>query len=76
MKIESDEDFIFLGFPGHGTLENPYRIENFQMGGANIATGLFISNVTKHFIIEDCLIAAAIAIHVVNIPNVRGIKFK
>jgi len=71
MKIESDEDFILLGFPGHGTLENPYRIENFQMGGANVATGLFISNITKHFIIEDCIIAAAIAIHVVNIPDVR-----
>ncbi len=71
MKIESDEDFITLGFPGNGALENPYRIENFQIGGADIATGLFISNVTKHFIITDCQIAAAIAIHIVNIPDVR-----
>lgn len=71
MRIESDEDFILLGIPGSGTTMDPYRIEYFKLGGSGIDTALFISNITKHFIIENCRIAATFLINIANIPDVR-----
>jgi len=71
MKIETDEDFISLGLLGSGTIKAPYRIENFQLGGAGVDTALFISNISKHFIIENCRIAATFSINIANIPDVK-----
>ncbi|MBY9000691.1 MAG: right-handed parallel beta-helix repeat-containing protein, partial [Candidatus Heimdallarchaeota archaeon] len=57
IEILSDQDFIDYGFPGSGTEEEPYRIENY-----NITTlafnGIRIENTTKYFIIQNCFIDA------------------
>ncbi|MFX0002637.1 MAG: right-handed parallel beta-helix repeat-containing protein [Candidatus Hodarchaeota archaeon] len=57
--IESDADFIPYEFPGNGTKDNPYIIEDLRIG----ATGRFsiavdISNTNSYFIIKNCIIYA------------------
>ena len=58
INITSDQDFINLGFPGNGTEEDPYRIENYT-----IITDEYISiavyNTSKHFVIQNCFVTAS-----------------
>ncbi|MFX1541212.1 MAG: nitrous oxide reductase family maturation protein NosD [Promethearchaeota archaeon] len=53
--IGSDEAFAYQGWPGSGTLEDPYRIENLNINGSS-ATGhcIHIYSTTVHFIIANC----------------------
>lgn len=54
IHIDSDDDFISLGFPGNGELENPYRIEGYQFTGSNTTQHLiFINNIESHFVIQN-----------------------
>ncbi|MBY9002249.1 MAG: right-handed parallel beta-helix repeat-containing protein, partial [Candidatus Heimdallarchaeota archaeon] len=63
LSITSDEDFIKLGFPGNGSRENPYMIENIEFGIYNEytklknATLVSIQSTTKHFVIRNCTFA-------------------
>ena len=53
--IRSDADLI--GFPGNGTLENPYIIENLELNPSGSTTNrIDISGTTKHIIIRNCII--------------------
>lgn len=70
MRITSDEDFVSLGFAGSGTIEDPYRIENYQIGHSGITLALLIRNITKHFVINHCRIAATYSLDISNIPGV------
>ena len=55
LTIESDEDFISYGFPGNGTEESPYLIDSYIVrSGFNESSDFYITNVTKHFIIQNC----------------------
>jgi len=54
--ISSDEQFA--PFPGEGTKDNPYRIENYTIT-TNNAYGIHIKGTTKHFVIQNCIIKAA-----------------
>lgn len=55
--IESNADFVSYQFPGNGTIENPYIIENFKIGAAGSnAIGISISNTNAYFIIKNCLV--------------------
>jgi len=55
LYIDSDEDFISLGFPGNGTLENPYLIDSYEVrSNFTEESEFYITNVTKHFIIQNC----------------------
>jgi len=52
IAIHNDTDFVTQGWPGSGTLEDPYLIS-----GLNITcegTCINITDTTAHFIIEDC----------------------
>ncbi|MCE7749715.1 MAG: hypothetical protein GPJ51_15120 [Candidatus Heimdallarchaeota archaeon] len=51
INITSDADFI--GFPGNGTRDDPYRIENFNISHSEV-TGIRILNTTKYFVIQNC----------------------
>lgn len=57
--IDSDEDFISLGFPGTGTPEDPFIIEN-QVLGINESLikewyiGLEVINTSSYFVVRDC----------------------
>lgn len=52
--IDSDSDFIALGFDGSGDSGNPYLIEDFVIDVSGSDNGIFISGTTKHFIIQNC----------------------
>ncbi|MEJ2279906.1 MAG: right-handed parallel beta-helix repeat-containing protein [Candidatus Lokiarchaeota archaeon] len=64
IKISSDSDFLSYGFPGSGSVEDPYRIENLKIdtSGYPFKTyGIEIENVSKSFIIQNCRISASFA---------------
>ncbi len=54
--IDSDDDFVTNAFPGTGTSEDPYRIENFNISERYVSDGILIYGTTKHFIIQNCYI--------------------
>ncbi|MHA1198401.1 MAG: right-handed parallel beta-helix repeat-containing protein [Candidatus Heimdallarchaeaceae archaeon] len=55
IEVFSDNDFITLGFPGSGTVENPYLIENYDIVSSDINNeGVYVQNTTKHFVIQNC----------------------
>jgi parallel beta-helix repeat protein len=52
IRILSDADFITFGFPGTGTVEDPYIIENYDVYSTDINTeGIYVFNTTKYFVI-------------------------
>ncbi|MCE7743196.1 MAG: hypothetical protein GOP50_12165 [Candidatus Heimdallarchaeota archaeon] len=51
--IWKDEDFTGYNLPGKGTLENPYRIENYNITTDDLYC-IYIINTTKYFLIENC----------------------
>lgn len=60
IEVFSDNDFITLGFPGSGTAEDPYRIENYDIASSDINNeGIYVMNTTKHFIIQGCEITSS-----------------
>ncbi|MFX0078071.1 MAG: NosD domain-containing protein [Candidatus Hermodarchaeota archaeon] len=50
--IQSDADFASQGWPGNGTIENPYHIANLNITWWR--TCVQISNTRVHFVISDC----------------------
>ena len=57
IHVYSDAKFVEYGFPGNGSKENPYRIENYTLSNA-LLDGIRIDNVTKHFVIRNNEISA------------------
>ena len=55
IKIITDDNFTDYGFPGTGTKENPYRIENYNITPSkDVSAGIYIEYTTKHFVIQNC----------------------
>jgi len=64
--IDSDTDFISFGFPGNGSEENPYLIQNLDIDTLT-NFGLVIVNTTKSFVVQNCNISAIVtSIHLQN----------
>lgn len=60
IDISSDDDFQSQGWPGNGTVEDPYRIENLFIDPDAYADNCIdIRNTRAHFIIRDCLLVNA-----------------
>ena len=55
--IWKDEDFLFYDFPGDGTPDNPFQIKNYNITTES-RNGIYITNTTLHFIVENCYINA------------------
>ncbi|MHA1198019.1 MAG: right-handed parallel beta-helix repeat-containing protein [Candidatus Heimdallarchaeaceae archaeon] len=55
--ISNDGNFTNYGFPGAGTLQDPYRIENYNITTL-YTTGISIHDTTDYFIIQNCYIDA------------------
>jgi len=53
LTIVCDQNLTDYGFPGAGTVTDPYRIENLSLTGTTYEL-LFISNTTKHILIRNC----------------------
>jgi len=56
--IDSDEDFLFYGFPGEGTSDDPYIIQDYMID-TDLDVGILIANTTKEFIIQNCNVRSA-----------------
>jgi len=67
--IDSDEDFDSAGFPGSGTENDPYIIENYQIA-SRYSSAIEIGFTTKYFIIRDCLLEnSATGVYIMNIAS-------
>ncbi|MFX1580473.1 MAG: NosD domain-containing protein, partial [Promethearchaeota archaeon] len=55
-NITSDSEFASQGWPGLGTLETPYIIENLNVTAP--ITSILIANTSKHFVILGCWLRA------------------
>ena len=58
INILSDQNLTDYGFPGIGTLEDPYRIENYRIYTSK-HTAINIYNTTKYITIQNCTIKAS-----------------
>ena len=56
INITSDSDFEI--FPGTGTADDPYRIENWNITTSDNRCGINITGTSKHFVIQNCFIEA------------------
>ncbi|GAG80595.1 unnamed protein product, partial [marine sediment metagenome] len=55
IEIDSDADFESQGWPGSGTEEDPYRIENlYMMSLASFSRCIIIEDTSVYFIIQNC----------------------
>ncbi|MCF2138027.1 MAG: right-handed parallel beta-helix repeat-containing protein [Candidatus Thorarchaeota archaeon] len=54
--ITSDSDFAAQGWPGNGSVTNPYIIEGLQIGGE---IGITINNTRANFTIRECLLESS-----------------
>ena len=73
--INNDDDFLIYGFPGNGTLLNPYIIENYHIFGIEEdgGYGISIRNTSKIYTIRNCLITEGfygITIHSKNSDSI------
>lgn len=55
IKINSDDDFVSLGFPGSGTKNDPYIIENYWIED-EYEIAIEICCTTSYFVIRNCLL--------------------
>jgi len=55
IEITNDNNFTDFGFPGTGTPEEPYRIDNYQITDY-VTNGIYVNGTTKHFVIINCKI--------------------
>lgn len=57
--IDGDTGFTMAGFPGSGTVNDPYRIEGLHIvTDSSHRNGVEVKNTGAYFVVEDCLIEA------------------
>ncbi len=65
ITIKSDIDFYL--FPGDGSVENPYLIENYNITTSD-SNGIYISSTSAYFIIRNCYIKSEVnGIYIYNV---------
>ncbi len=55
--INNEDDWDIYNFPGNGTLDDPYLIENYEIITSNY-WGIYILSVPQKFVIRNCFIRA------------------
>jgi len=80
-NITSNTDFETQGWPGNGSLIDPYLIENLNITTSSSAC-IWIMNTTSHFIIQNCLFSSPIydymghyLVFPITLANVSNGKF-
>jgi len=71
ISIMENQEFITEGWPGNGTINDPYEIENLEIL-CDEETGIFIANTTVFFEISNCKFVANdgnMAFWFINITN-------
>jgi len=67
--IKKDKDFVKrYNFPGTGTADNPYRIENLTINVQSIY-GILITGTTSHFVIRNCTISGNAGIYLQKVKT-------
>jgi len=60
IRIDSDDDFEDQAedenWPGDGSQEDPYIIEEYQIGGGDHGYAIYIGNVSDHFTVRNCVL--------------------
>ncbi|MEF8873098.1 MAG: NosD domain-containing protein [Candidatus Thermoplasmatota archaeon] len=74
IRIESNEEFSEKAennnWSGDGSEDDPYTIEGYEINGNETGYGIYIRNVTDHFVVKDCSIYNATNASGVNLdPN-------
>ena len=75
ISIDGNDQFAQIaqneGWPGNGTAENPYIIENYEIDGQNYYNDIVIKNTNVHFIIRNCYLHDTYnqAIYLYNVTN-------
>ncbi len=69
INIYSDTDFVTMGLPGNGSIDNPYRIEDYLIQDS-VGYGIYISGVSQYFVVQNCVIRNAL-LHGILIQNVK-----
>ena len=54
VSIKSDSDFETQGWPGNGSVNNPFRIENLSFEISDSFELIIVENVSSHFLIQNC----------------------
>ena len=57
ISIMENQDFLSQGWPGNGTIDEPYLLENLEMD-CDDETGIFVANTTVFFEISSCRFTA------------------
>ena len=67
--IWNNRDFNLYNFPGKGTKDKPYLIQNLNIT-TSFREGIYISDTTKYFIIQNCIIKAEyVGIYIENVAS-------
>ncbi|MHA1954926.1 MAG: right-handed parallel beta-helix repeat-containing protein, partial [Candidatus Heimdallarchaeaceae archaeon] len=67
--IVNDSDFEVYDFPGKGTIEDPYLIQNYNIT-TDYSESIYISGTSKHFIIQNCYLKADFkSLFIENVDN-------
>ncbi len=77
-RVNSDMDLAAKaaanGWPGDGTVGNPFLIQNLDINANDTGAGIFIGNVSKHFKIQGCVVQNAVSTGSVSLFSGAGIQ--
>ena len=54
MRVNDDAEMAAISSAGDGTADSPWLVTGFEINAGANTTGLYIGNVTEHFVIDDC----------------------
>ena len=60
IRINSDTELHTSGFPGSGTVDDPYVISGYDIDARGKGAAIYIGNTTDYILIENCMIWGAI----------------
>jgi parallel beta-helix repeat protein len=72
IEIVGDSEFALQGWPGSGTVEDPYLIEGLQISSTINSFGLQIRSTTVHFKISNCFFDSVISGSAMYLRHVNG----
>jgi len=70
--INELDDFIEYGFPGNGSEQNPFIIENYEIRDLDVH-GITIYNVDQYFIIRNCVLVNSRGMYISGVASGRAV---
>ncbi|MCU0853080.1 MAG: right-handed parallel beta-helix repeat-containing protein [Thermoplasmata archaeon] len=71
IRIDSDAGFAAQGWPGDGSISDPYIIGDLEIDAAGYRNGIYVGNTSVHFRIQGCSVTTATdaGIHLLRVRN-------